>query len=95
MTPLETKANDYAQTLHPIGIDEVSVIVRDFCAGYNEAEKRHAVELQKLRDKVLDIVCTDLSTNSLSYQQLEVLFTKKNLTKNERKQHFGEAKQIV
>lgn len=42
-----------------------------------EAEERHAAELQKLRDKVLDIVCTDLSTNSLSYQQLEVLFTKK------------------
>lgn len=46
-----------------------------------EAEQRHANELQKLRDKVLDIVCIDLSTSSTSYQQLETLFTQK-LTEN-------------
>lgn len=46
MTPIETKANEYAQTLHPIGIDEVSVIVRDFYAGYTEALRWRDVNVE-------------------------------------------------
>lgn len=48
------KAQEYAQTLHPIGIDEVSVIVRDFCAGYTEAEEHYAAELQELKDRAVE-----------------------------------------
>lgn len=48
------KAQEYAQTFNPIDIDEVSVIVRDFCAGYSEAEKHHAAEMQELRDRAVE-----------------------------------------